>query len=183
MMFGTGGDGRVVMEVGRIWIAALGLVLAGICSARAGADTQPVIVVPGRPGVPVMVDGQDVSGAVLEGEWGLSRGHTGITIIRPRWPVDPKYSGHGFPSRAPRGQLTGGFFPGTGRKPKLGRDEVIPPADRPMPPKAESYRRNWLSESPELPANIEQPRYPTPFIGVDIDWQSRRHGPRQAPDR
>ena len=162
---------------------ALGLVLAGGGNALAGADTEPVIVVPGRPGVPIIVDGQDVRGAVIEGEWGLARGHTGITVIRPRWFVDPGYPGRSFSFQALHGQPSVGFFPGTGRKPRLGRDEVIPPANRPMPPRAENFQRSWRSESQELPANIEQPRYPVPPVGVDIDWQSRRHGPRQAPDR
>jgi len=171
------------MDAYRNLILALGLVLAGGGDARAGADTQPVIVVPGRPGVPVIVEGQEVSGAVLEGEWGLARGHTGITVIRPRSHLDPRYPGRLPPLPALYGQPSGGFFPGTGRKPRLGREEVIPPANRPMPPKAEHFQRSWQSESPALPADIAQPRYPVPLVGVDIDWQSRRHGPRQAPDR
>src|ERR1700730_13192743 len=71
----------------RIAIVALGFVLIGAAGALAGADTEPVIAVPGRPGVPIIINGQDVSGAVIEGEWGLARGHAGITIIRPiyRW--------------------------------------------------------------------------------------------------
>ena len=69
------------------------------------------------------------------------------------------------------------------RKPRLGRVEVTPPADRPRPPRAESFQRSWWSESPNLPAELEQPRYPLPMIGVDVDWPSRRHGPRPAPDR
>ena len=173
------------MDACRNLIVALGFVLAGAGGAIAGADTQPVIVVPGRSGVPVMMDGQDVSGAVLEGEWGLARGHTGITVIPPRPLADPRYPGRNPPPPALRGQLSGGFFPGTGRKPRLGRDEVIPPANRPMPPKAESFRRGWWSESPGFPATMEQPRYPIPpvGIGVNVDRQSQRHGPRPAPDR
>src|SRR6195256_467318 len=52
------------------------LALSWICvnhpHARA-AETGPVVVVPGRAGVPVMMDGYDVSGAVIEGDWGLAR--------------------------------------------------------------------------------------------------------------
>jgi len=183
MMLRSGNDGWTVMDAGRNLMVVLGFVLAGAGGAFAGADTQPVIVVPGRPGVPVMVDGQDVSGAVLEGEWGLAREHAGITIIRPGPPVDPGYPGRNPPPQALRGQISGGFFPGTGRKPRLGRDEVIPPADRPLPPKAEPFRRGWGSESPGFPASIGQSPFPLPLVGVDIDWQSRRHGPRQTPDR
>src|SRR6266853_2559212 len=94
--------GRAVMGAGRILIVALALVLGGAAGALAGADTEPVIVVPGRPGVPIIIEGQDVRGAVIEGEWGLARGHTGITIIRPRSLIYPGYLGrspfvHGFP--------------------------------------------------------------------------------------
>ena len=172
--------GRIVMNACRNLIVVLGC-LAGI--GHAGAHTEPVIVVPGRPGVPVMVEGQDVSGAVIEGDWGLGRPHAGITIIRPRSLADPRYIGCGLSLRAPCRPLSGGFFPGTGRKPRLGRVEVTPPADRPRPPRAESFQRSWWSESPNLPADLEQPRYPLPLMGVDVDWPSRRHGPRQAPDR
>ena len=40
-----------------------------------------MIVVPGRPGVPIIVDGQDVRGAVIEGEWGLARDRTGMEFV------------------------------------------------------------------------------------------------------
>src|SRR5215471_8337097 len=112
-------------------LIVLGLVFAGARDVTAGAHMEPVIVVPGRPGVPVMVEGQDVSGAVIEGEWGLGRPHAGITIIRPGLLAYPGYPRCSLSLRAPCGPFPGGFFPGTGRKPRLGRVEVIPPADRP----------------------------------------------------
>lgn len=46
--------------------------LAGVAPAFA-SETGPVIVIPGRPGVPIIVNGQDISGAVIEGDWGLAR--------------------------------------------------------------------------------------------------------------
>jgi hypothetical protein len=165
------------MGAGRILVVALGLVLASNAVALAGADTEPVIVVPGRPGVPIIIDGQDVRGAVIEGEWGLARGHIGLTIIQPRSYIYPGYIGRS--SFAPFGPApVGRFFPGTGTKPRVGRKEVIPPANRPLPPKVETYQRGWQTESQPLPANNEQPPYPMPPIGVGIDLQGRRHGPR-----
>ena len=160
-------------------MVALGFVLASAGSGLAGADMEPVIVIPGRPDVPVMMYGQDVRGAVIVGDWGLAQEGVGITIIRPGLgsPVP------GPPLPAYYGPLVGPFFPGTGRKPRVGRHEVIPPANRPLPPRAESFQRGWWTESPNLPANIEQPQYPMPLVGVEIDRGSRRHGPRQAPDR
>jgi hypothetical protein len=163
-------------------VVALGLVLVGTAGARAGADTEPVIVVPGRPGVPIMIDGQDVRGAVIEGEWGLARGHTGVTIIPPRPLISPWwYPGRGPTVHVSPAQAIGRFFPGTGRQPRLGRQEVIPPANRPLPPKAESYERNWKSESQQLPANLEPPPFPMLPMHMGVDAWGRRHGPRQDP--
>ena len=49
----------------------------------------------------------------------LARGHTGLTIIRPRGPI---YSGHasGRSMFAVPAQSVGHFFPGTGRAPRVG---------------------------------------------------------------
>lgn len=160
------------MKAGRIVVMAAGLVLAAPIGARAGADTEPVIVVPGRPGVPIMVDGQDVSGAVIEGEWGLARGHTGITIIRP-WPL--------YRWRAPPGGVSArGYFPSTGRKPAYGRLEVVPPPNRAMPRPAPSFHQVWTSESPHLPATMPNAPYAMPpvVIGPQRDPDAGRHGPR-----
>jgi len=167
------------MGAGRTLIVAVGIVLICADAALAGADTEPVIVVPGRPGVPIMIDGQDVRGAVIEGEWGLARGHTGITIIRPPPLIYPGYPGRS--TYVWPGPPYGRFYPGTGRQPRLGRVEVIPPANRPLPPKAESYQRSWKSESQHLPANLEQPPYAMPPVGIGVDASGRRHGPRPAP--
>ena len=54
-----------------IALAAAGL-LAGTVGGAA-SETGPVIVIPGHPGVPVIVNGRDVSYAVIEGDWGLDR--------------------------------------------------------------------------------------------------------------
>src|ERR1700675_3701692 len=114
------GAGRtvIVMPPHTLWLA-VGLVLAGAAGALGGADTEPVIVVPGRPGVPIIVDGQDVRGAVIEGEWGLARGHTGLTIIRPRGPIYLGYTGRSMSTGVYGGPPVGRFFPGTGRVPKM----------------------------------------------------------------
>jgi hypothetical protein len=155
------------------WLA-VAFVLAGATGAIAGADTEPVIVVPGRPGVPIIIDGQDVRGAIIEGEWGLARGHTGLTIIRPRSLI---YQGAGgrssFERDSPNGPV-GHFYPGTGLQPRMGREEVIPPANRPLPPKAESFQRNWKVESQPLPANNELQPFPMPPVGVGVDVDGRR---------
>src|ERR1700682_6145677 len=62
-------------------VLVLGGVILGGASALA-ADSGPVIVLPGRHGLPVILNGVDVTGAVLEGDWGLYSPHmVGPTII------------------------------------------------------------------------------------------------------
>src|ERR1700678_3899850 len=110
------------MSAGRTVMAAFVLVLAGAPGVLAGGHTAPVIVVPGRRGVPIMIEGQDVSGAVIEGEWGLARGHTGITIIPP-----PNYRWHQRVDAMSWEPPVGRYYPGNGHPPPVGRLEVIPP--------------------------------------------------------
>ena len=50
-----------------------------LASAPARAEGEgPVIVIPSRPGVPVVINGRDASYAVVEGDWGLSRPGAGV---------------------------------------------------------------------------------------------------------
>jgi hypothetical protein len=93
----------------------------------AAADNEPVLVIPGRAGVPVMMYGMDVSGAVIEGEWGLNRpGVVAPTVIMPYW-------GH------PLYVVPSAYFPTTGLRPRVGRLEVIPPPNRRLARPAEPY--------------------------------------------
>ena len=58
-------------------------------TARAGSSS-PVIVIPGRPGVPIIINGVDASYAVVEGDWGLAKGiHVQPTVYGGRL-VDPE---------------------------------------------------------------------------------------------
>src|SRR5258708_21580063 len=59
-----------------------GVMLGGACALA--ADSGPVIVIPGRQGMPVIINGVDVTGAVIEGDWGLYKPHM----------VDPKIIAH-----------------------------------------------------------------------------------------
>ena len=50
----------------------------------ARAQTGPVIAIPGKPGVPVTINGVIVDGAVIYGDWGLARpGHGAVVIEGP----------------------------------------------------------------------------------------------------
>jgi hypothetical protein len=119
------------------------LVAALATAAPARAQNEPVIVVPGRPGVPVMMYGVDVSGAVIEGEFGLNQpGQVAPTVIMPFWPQDIF-------------ALPGPYYPSTGHRPRVGRLEVIPPAHRRLPPEAEPYYRTWSIEP--APESVTDP--------------------------
>src|SRR3977135_3984705 len=109
----------------RLKTAALAAsLIAGVVAGAdsAAAQNDPVIVVPGRPGVPVMMYGVDVSGAVIEGQTSLNRPDGAYP------PPTFRRFGPPNPSRKP-----GLFFPAPGHKPHYGRREVILPPDRPMP--------------------------------------------------
>jgi hypothetical protein len=133
-------------------VLVTGLLGAAVTVRPAAADNEPVIVVPGRAGVPVMMYGLDVSGAVIEGEWGLNRpGVIAPTVIMRYWPPDL------YPA-------PGGYFPATGHRPRYGRLEVIPPPNRRLPPPAEPYYREWGIQSAPAPATIPVPYDPPPVI-------------------
>jgi hypothetical protein len=147
---------------------AIGLTCGVIGAAIARADHAPVLVIPGKPGIPVVINGYDASYTVVEGDWGLSRpGHMSPVIV----------SG---PLIAPAPFYTGPYFPTLGRRPGYGRREVEPPPDRRLPPPAPSYYREWGVESQQLPATIDAPAYPPPVIAAPtIELPARRHRHRR----
>jgi hypothetical protein len=98
------------------------------------------------------MNGIDVSWAVIEGDFGLSRpGLVTPTVIYWMRPVAFPYGPPG--ARAP--QPT--YFPTTGQKPCYGRLEVEPAPDRVLPPPAPSYRKSWSSQSAPSPATDYAP--------------------------
>src|SRR3977135_1783052 len=87
------------------------------------------IVIPGRVGVPVIINGIDASYAVVEGEWGLGpRTHVQPTIYGGRY-IDT-------------GANVGHYYPSAGHLPGYGRLEVEPPPNRKLPQPAESYHQS-----------------------------------------
>jgi hypothetical protein len=152
----------------------VGFVLGGaiLCGAPAlAADSGPVIVIPGRLGMPVIINGIDVTGGVVEGDWGLYKPHmVGPTIITaPAWIPGRTYQGS-----YPGGYVRGTYFPAFGREPGYGRHEIEPPADRRLPPPAESFHRSWSSESEPLPAELEPPVASPPLIVSPQVYPGRR---------
>lgn len=166
-----------IMSAGRIAILALSFVLCE-ASAHAGADSVPVIVVPGRPGIPIMINGRDATGAVIEGDWGLAREQIGITVIRPP-PIRPSRYSDSACRNGSCGSSVARYFPGTGRPPPVGRLEILPPPNRVLPRPAESYYRFWGIESQPLPPTIEPPHYDIPPLIIGPLRDGGRHGPRR----
>jgi hypothetical protein len=149
-------------------------VMCGMFGAEfARADSKgPILVIPGKPGIPVVINGYDASYTIVEGDWGLARpGQVSPVIVSgPLITPSPYHPGH--------------YFPHQGRRPGYGRREVEPPADRRLPRPAPSFYREWGVESQPLPATIDQPDA-TPLIvaptvdmgGGDRRWD-RRHDHR-----
>ncbi|MGX7741052.1 hypothetical protein [Rhodopseudomonas parapalustris] len=126
------------------------MVLLTATAAPAFAESGGrAIVIPGRPGVPIIINGRDASYAMIEGDWGLERGtHVQPTIYGSRRVVYPE---------------VGHYYPGSNRLPGYGRLEIEPPPDRKLPKPAESFHQSWGAES--LPP---QPAPPTPMIEPQV---------------
>ena len=143
--------------------AALALFIATNSAAFAGGGFE--IVIPGRPGVPVIISGVDASYAVVVGDWGLGKGtHVQPTVYGGRY-VDP----------VPR---VGHYYPSAGRMPGYGRLEIEPPANRRLPQPAESYHQSWSAQSAPLPAQSNVPVNPPEIIYAP---QERGRGPEHLP--
>jgi hypothetical protein len=121
-------------------------ILVGTAGVARAQSTGPVIVIPGRPGVPIIINGVDASYSVVEGDWGLGKGiHVQPTV----------YGGHPLEPEPPVGH----YYPSAGRLPGYGRLEIDPPS-KPRP--AESFHQSWSADSkPQLP---EVPANPPPVI-------------------
>ena len=130
--------------------ATLALAIFVGTAGIAWAESGPVIAIPGRPGVPVIINGVDASYAVVEGDWGLAKGvHVQPTIYGGR-PIEP----------APP---VGHYYPSAGHMPGYGRLE-IEGADKPKP--APSFHQSWSAGSRQAdPATPNQvPQNPPPII-------------------
>lgn len=131
-------------------VGIAGLLFAG---ASAYADNQPVVVVPGRPGVPVIINGVDATGAVVYGDWGLYRPGGAVVIEGGIWPPGVLAPGFEEPPH---------YFPATGRTPAYGRKEIDPgPHRRGLAPE---YHKSWQTESQPGPVTEYPPFAPPPVV-------------------
>jgi len=142
----------------------LGLTMAMTQAALASEGFD--LVIPGRPGVPILLYGVDISYAVVEGSFGLGKGvQNQPTVFGGRYvDIEPN---------------VGHYYPSMGLRPGYGRLEIEPPANRKLPRPAASYHQSWSAQSapqPAQPAQPEVPLYPPPVIVAP------RGGERVAPE-
>ncbi len=122
----------------------------GTASAALAGSNGPVIVIPGRPGVPIIINGIDASYAVVEGDWGLDKGqHVQPTVYGGR-PVELEPN-------------VGHYYPSSGNLPGYGRLEIEPPSNG-QPQAAQSFHQSWSAQStPQAPQPVIPP-YPPAVI-------------------
>src|ERR1700752_760251 len=144
-------------------------VLMAMTSSTALAGGGFDIVIPGRPGVPIIINGVDASYAVVEGEWGLGKGtHVQPTIYGGRY-IDPVPN-------------VGHYYPSAGRMPGYGRLEIETPANRPLPPPAEPYPQTWPAQSPPRRGKSSVRANPPEIISAPTESPPRRpYPPRPLP--
>jgi hypothetical protein len=139
--------------------------MIGMTSAAFASDGFD-IVVPSHPGVPIIVNGIDVSYAVLEGGFGLGKGVNNQPTI---------YGGRVAEPEPPVGH----YYPSLGTRPGYGRLEIEPPANRRLPQPAETYHQFWGAQSMPLPAQssppVDVPLYPPPVILAPRGDDHARH--------
>jgi hypothetical protein len=109
------------------------------------------IVVPSRPGVPIIINGVDASYAVVEGAIGLGHNEPMQPTVYGGRTIDPEPN-------------VGHYYPSMGHMPGYGRLEIEPPTNRRLPQPAESYHQSWSAQSAPLPAQSNVPVDPPPVI-------------------
>lgn len=146
----------------RFLYAALFLA-ATCCSAL--AQREPQIVIPGKPGVPVYINGVDASWGIVEGEFGLDRpNQVNPTVVYRPYLVALPYD-------------VPGYFPADGRRPGYGRLEIVPPAQRRSRAPGPRYDRFWSSESDPGPATT-YPAGPPVIVAPSFNRETRSKNPR-----
>ncbi|HLH94919.1 MAG TPA: hypothetical protein VKW08_07360 [Xanthobacteraceae bacterium] len=159
------------MRRANILILIVGGLALGDVAARA-ADSGPVIVLPGRNHLPVIVNGVDITGAVVEGDWGLYSPHMVHLTIIPA-PLNFFTFHGGYYGSYVRGT----YFPALGREPGYGRREIEPLPNRILPPPAPSFHRSWSSQSEPLPPDLTPP-VQAPFMVAPQIYPDVRRRPK-----
>ena len=146
----------------RLLTAAL---LFVVSASPALAQREPEIVIPGKPGIPVIINGIDASWGVVEGEFGLDRpDEVAPTVIYRPIVIS-------VPAAVPS------YHPRDNNRPGYGRLEIEPPADRALPPPAPSFFHSWTSQSAPGPVT-QYPPFPPPNIVVSPRFGRRGNAAR-----
>lgn len=146
--------------------AAHALLLLIGTTLPAAANDGFALVVPGRPGVPVIINGVDASWAVVESDWGLGKNvHIQPTVYGGRVVDLTPQAGH--------------YYPSAGHRPGYGRLEIQPPANRRLPQPAESYHKSWSMQSAPQAASPDIPYDPPAVI---LAPESRAGPPHHLPE-
>src|ERR1700751_345244 len=143
---------------------AYAILLMAVTASPAFAQRAPQIVIPGKPGVPVYINGIDASWGIVEGEFGLDRPGemTPVVIYRP------------LVVAMPANALS--YHPKTGNRPGYGRLEIVPPADRGPPPSAPTYFRT--SQAGSAPRRVtDYAPYPVPPVEITPRYGRRNNKP------
>jgi hypothetical protein len=143
----------------------LAILMAMTSTAFAGGDGFN-IVIPGRAGVPIIINGIDASYAAVEGDWGLSKGTQ----------VQPTVYGGRYIDPVPQ---VGHYYPSAGHLPGYGRLEIEPPPGRRLPQPAEGYHQSWSAQSAPLPAQSNVPVDPPAIIYAPQDSRNPDFRPRR----
>jgi hypothetical protein len=157
------------MRAARALLLLIGTTLPAL--APASANDGFSVVIPGRAGVPIIINGVDASWAVVESDWGLAKNVH----------IQPTVYGGRIVDVAPE---VGHYYPSAGHRPGYGRLEIQPPANRKLPPRAESFHQSWSAQSAPQPAQSDVPANPpavivAPEIGAsgsprDFDYRSHK---------
>jgi hypothetical protein len=149
------------MRAARALLLLVGMTLPALSPASANDGFS--IVIPGRPGVPILINGVDASWAVVESDWGLAKNvHLQPTV----------YGGRIVGSGPPVGH----YYPSAGHMPGYGRLEMQPPAHRKLPQPAQSYHKSWSVQSAQQPAQRDVPYYPPAVIVAPENGAALPHG-------
>lgn len=134
--------------------------LIGTAGAAWAQSTGPVIAIPGRPGVPIIINGVDASYSVVEGDWGLGKGiHVQPTV----------YNGHLVEPAPPVGH----YYPSAGHLPGYGRLEIESAGKpKPAPPFHQSWSAGSRQADPLVPLRPVPPN-PLPITAPQFNEHER----------
>jgi hypothetical protein len=156
------------MRAARALLLLMGTTLPALTPALANDGFS--VVIPGRAGVPIIINGVDASWAVVESDWGLAKNVH----------VQPTVYGGRYVDLAPN---VGHYYPSAGHMPGYGRLEIQPPANRKLPKPAESFHQSWSVQSTPQPAQSDVPFNPPAVIVAPEGTMDRPHDfPSQPQD-